>query len=149
MALETHELATLLVRMEQAVNETGGRFKTQGILVVGLFVLMGLGMGVQGSWGIAAFVWGFGVLLTFVFLKAASKNSPEKMQPVVDAMRDAPETIKLVRHYETSDSARMFVTQWLSIATEKNQLLLKATADWKQLLTYIKERCPDAKYLDK
>ena len=138
----------LLERMEQAVGETASRFKTQGILVVGLFVLMGLGMGLQGSWGVAAFVWGFGVLLAFVFLKAASKNAAERMRPVVDAMRDAPETITVVRHYETSDSARMFVTHWLSIATAKNQLLLKAP-DWEQLLVEIKERCPNAKYLDK
>lgn len=138
----------LLERMEQAVGETASRFKTQGILVVGLFVLMGLGMGLQGSWGVAAFVWGFGVLLTFVFLKAASKNAPERMRPVVDAMRDAPETITVVRHYETSDSARMFVTHWLSIATAKNHLLMKAP-DWEQLLVELKERCPNAKYLDK
>lgn len=138
----------LLERMEQAVGETASRFKTQGILVVGLFVLMGLGMGLQGSWGVAAFVWGFGVLLTFVFLKAASKNAPERMRPVIDAMRDAPETITVVRHYETSDSARMFVTHWLSIATAKNHLLMKAP-DWEQLLVELKERCPNAKYLDK
>lgn len=36
---------------------------------------------------------------------------------VVDAVRDAPDQIVLVRHDLTSDWMRVFVTRWLEITT--------------------------------
>ena len=43
--------AILLVRLEQAVNETAGRFKWQMALVAGLFAIFGISFAAIGSWG--------------------------------------------------------------------------------------------------
>ena len=141
--IETHELAALLVRLEQAVHETSGRFKVQMTLVAALFVAMGVGMAVVSSWAVAAFIWAFAGFIAFIGVRASKRTAPEKMQPVVDAVREAPDLIVLVRHYETSDSMRMFVTHWLEIKTATHRLLMKAP-DWEQLYAHLRRRCPNA-----
>jgi hypothetical protein len=141
--LETRELATLLVRLEQGVRETSGRFKVQMTLVTALFVAMGIGMAVVESWGVAAFVWAFAAGLAFIGVRASKRTAPAQMQPIFDAVREAPEQIVLVRHYQTSDSARMFVTDWIEIRTATHRLLMKAP-DWEQLFGYLRRRCPAA-----
>ena len=141
--LETPELARLLVRLEQAVHETSGRFKVQMGAVTALFIAMGIGMAVVSSWAIAAFIWAFAAGIAFIGVRASKRTAPAQMQPVVDAVREAPERIVLVRHYETADSMRMFVTHWLEIKTATHRLLMKAP-DWEQLYTYLRQRCPNA-----
>jgi len=143
--LDTGELAHLLVRLEQAVTETGKRFLTQMYLVTALFLLMAVGLTAQGTWEVGIFVAAFGLFIAWIGHRASSKNSPEKMRPIVDVVRNTPEAITLVRHYETSDSMRMFVNHWLSIADGKHQLLLKAP-DWEKLYGYLQRHCPHAKF---
>jgi len=144
-ALETSELAQLLVRLEQAVAETSGRFKVQMGVVAGFFVVMGLLMGLQGLWPVSAFIWAFAAFIAFIGVRAGKKTAPDKMQPVVDAVRDDPARIKLVRHYETSDSMRMFVVHWIELKTADHRLVIKAP-DWEQLYGYLRRRCPDAAF---
>ncbi len=146
--LETSELAHLLVRLEQGVAETGGRFKLHMTLVAGLFALMGVGMAIQASWAVAAFVWAFGAFLGWIGYKASTKNSPEKMRPAFEAVRDRPETISKIIHYTTSDSRRIFVTHWINIAAPGSHLLLKAP-DWETLVPLLQRRCPNAEYIDR
>ena len=145
--LETSELAYVLVRLEQAVHETAAGFRTSMGLVVGLFGLMGVAMIAQGSWPVGLFVFAFGGFLMFVGRKASAKTSPEKMRPVLDAVRDAPDTIALVRHYQTSDSRRMFVTDWLEIKTAEHRLVIKAKEDWQRIYAALGKRCPNAKFV--
>lgn len=143
--VETRELATLLVRLEQAVAETAGGFKVQMALVAGLFVVLGAAMGAMGTWAVAAFIWAFAVFIGFIGYRAGKRTAPAQMQPVVDAVRHEPAKIVSVRHYETSDSMRMFVTHWLEVKTETHRLILKAP-DWEQLYGILKQRCPDARF---
>ena len=143
--LEISELASLLVRLEQAVNETSGRFKVQMTLVVVLFVAMGAGMAAVSSWAIAAFIWVFAAGIAFIGYRAQKRTAPAQMQPVVDAVRDAPEQIVLIHHYETSDSMRMFVTDWLELKTQTHRLVMKAP-DWERLFGYLRQRCPNAQH---
>ena len=145
--LETSELAYVLVRLEQAVNETAAGFRRGMGMVVGLFVLMGIAMIAQGSWQISIFVFAFGAFLMFMGNKASAKTSPERMRPVMDAVRDAPDKITLVRHYQTSDSRRMFVTDWLEIKTADHRLVVKAKEDWDRIYAALGKRCPNAKFV--
>jgi hypothetical protein len=143
--LEIRELATLLVRMEHAVNETAAGMR-QGMFMVsglfGMFTLFGL---ISRVWGIAVFAAPFAIGIALLGRVAARKTSPERMRPVFEAMRDAPERIVYVRHYQTSDSRRLFVTDWLEIKTADHRLVMKAKDDWARLLDYVRRRCPNAK----
>jgi len=145
--LETTELAYLLVRLEQALEETAAGFRTSMGLVVGLFVLMGIAVAAQGSWPVSIFVFAFGGFLAFMGRKASAKTAPEKMKPVVDAVRDAPERILLVRHYQTSDTRKVFVTDWLEIKTAEHRFLMKANDDWERVYRALGKRCPAAKFV--
>ena len=143
--LDTRELATLLVRMERAVHETAAGF-TQGMMMVsglfGLFAVYGLA---TQQWGFVVLGAPFAIGIAWLGRVAARKTSPERMKPVLDAMRDAPDRIVYVRHYQTSDSRRVFVTDWLEIKTADHRLVMKAKDDWRQLLGYVRRRCPNAK----
>ena len=145
--LTTSELATLLVRMEQAIAETSRGFaygmSAIGLLFAGMAIAYGLAL---HQWGIAAFIAAFGVGLALLGRAAVKKTSPERMQPVMDAVKDAPERITFVRRYETSDSARMFVSQWLKVKTTEHRLIMKANDDWQTLGWFLKRRCPNATF---
>ncbi|MCA9677193.1 MAG: hypothetical protein H6709_13810 [Kofleriaceae bacterium] len=144
--LETGELAQLLVRMEQAIDQTAAGFRRGMTLVAALFLGMGLLYGVAyQQWGIAVVVAGFGGVIVLIGRAAARKTSPERMRPVMHAVRDTPEAVVLVRHYVTSDSARMFVSHWLEVKTAEHRLVMKAKDDWEQLLGYLTRRCPAAR----
>jgi hypothetical protein len=140
------ELAYVLVRLEQAVAETAAGFRFGMTLVAALFFMMALAYGAAFSqWGVAAFVAAFGAGIVLIGRGASRKTAPEKMQPVLDAIRDAPDRITIVRHYQTSDSRRFFVTDWLEIKTADHRLIIKAKQDWQRLLETLRARCPNAK----
>jgi len=145
--LETGELAYLLVRLEQAVEETAAGFRNGMFMVAGMFFLIAVGFAVQKAWGpvVLGGVAGAGIL--FIGMKASARTSPEKMRPVVDAVRDAPERITLVRHYQTSDTRKVFVTDWLEIKTAEHRLVVKAKDDWDRLYRALGKRCPVAKFV--
>jgi type IV secretory pathway TrbD component len=142
------DLAYLMQRLDEGLHETSAGFKRNGILVCGLFAVISISFAVQKAWGAAIFGLVFFVAIAFIMVKAAKRNAPERMKPVIDAVRDAPETIKLLRHYQSADSRRMFVTNWVQIATDKNHFLLKAK-DWERLMAILQSRCPNARVLDK
>jgi hypothetical protein len=145
--LESSELAMLLVRLEEAVGETAGRFRFQMGLVAGFFFLMALVYGAaMNEWGVAAFIAAFGVGMVVLGVVASRRTSPERMRPIVDAIRDAPERITLVRYYDSSDSGRMFVTHWIEIKTADHRLIIKAQEDFHQLYGYLERRCPNAEF---
>lgn len=145
--LETTELAYVLVRLEQAVTETAENFRRGMTMLVALFGIMGVIAVMQGSYGVLVLVVPFIGFFLFLGKKASAKTSPEKMKPVVDAVRDAPEKIALVRHYQTSDSRRMFVTDWLEIKTADHRLVVKAKQDWERIYAALGKRCPNAKFV--
>lgn len=145
--LETSELAYVLVRLDDAVQETAENFRRGMHAIVLLFVVMGVICVVQGSYGILVIVVPAVAFFVYLGNRASAKTSPEKMQPVVDAVRDAPETIALVRHYQTSDSARMFVTDWLEIKTADHRLVVKAKEDWERIYAALGKRCPNATFV--
>jgi hypothetical protein len=146
-ALETSELAYVLVRLEQAVNDTAASMR-QGMIMVGglfsLFVVIGV---VKQWWGFVVLGVPMAALMFWVGKKASEKTAPDKMRPVMDAVRDAPDRIKLVRHYQTSDSRRVFVTDWLEIKTDEHRLVIKAKEDWQRLYSALQRRCPAAKFV--
>jgi hypothetical protein len=145
--LETSELAWVLVRLEQAVRETAENFRRGMSMIVALFGIMGVIAVMQGSYGILVIIVPAIGLFFFIGHKASKKTSPEKMKPVVDAVREAPEKITLVRHYQTSDSRRMFVTDWLEIKTADHRLVVKAKEDWQRIYEALGKRCPNAKFV--
>src|SRR5678816_2308407 len=103
--MEISELAYLLVRLEQAVQETAAGFRGGMTAVAALFFGMAVIYGAAfHAWGIAAFIAAFGVGMVFLGRAASRKTSPERMQPVLDAVRDTPEKVVLVRHYQTAGS---------------------------------------------
>ena len=83
-----------------------------------------------------------GIGILFVGRAAARKTAPARMQPVMDAVRDAPDRVVSLRHYTTSDSRGMFVSHWLEIKTADHRLVMKAQDDWAELLGYLARRCP-------
>jgi hypothetical protein len=144
-ALDPHELTHLLSRLERAVLETARGFRIGMALVAGLFFAMALAYGLAfDQWGSAAMIAPFGVGVLWLGRRAAARTAPDKMRPVVDAVRDAPQRITLVRHYQTSDSRRVFVTHWLEIRTAEHRLVIKAKHDWERLYRALAARCPAA-----
>ncbi len=116
--LEISELATLLVRMERGVEETAAGFQRGMTMVALLFFGMAL------LYGASFQAWG-----------------------MVDAIRDAPERVVSIRHYQTSDSRRFFVSDWLEIKTADHRLVVKVQGRWQALLDLATRRCPGAKIL--
>jgi type IV secretory pathway TrbD component len=145
--LEVSELAYLLVRIEQAVQETAAGFRRGMFMIAGLFLLIAVSFAVQQAWAAAAFGALFGGGMVVIGMKASTRTSPEKMKPVLDALRDAPERITLVRHYQTSDSRKVFVTDWLELKTAEHRLVIKAKHDWERLYRALGKRCPVAKFV--
>lgn len=144
---ETSELAYVLVRLEQAVAETAESFRRGMTVLVAGFGIVGVICAVQGMYGPLVLVVPMIAMFVLLGKKASAKTSPEKMKPVVDAVRDAPEKIALVRHYQTSDSRRMFVTDWLEIKTAEHRLVIKAKDDWQRIYAALGKRCPNAKFV--
>jgi hypothetical protein len=138
------EQARLLSRLEGALNETSAGFARGGVLVCGLFLVFVIGFAAKGAWFGAGFSAFFGVGIFLLMRVAVRRNAPEKMRPVLEAVRDAPERVTLLRHYQTSDSQRMFVTDWVQIRTAEGHLLVKAKDDWQELLAMLQRRCPNA-----
>jgi hypothetical protein len=92
-----------------------------------LFFVMALVYGIaMGQWGIATFIAAFGVLMVVIGVTATRRTAPERMRPVLEALRASPGDIVLVRHCETSDSHRLFVTHWIEVKTGDHRLLVKA-----------------------
>ena len=139
----------LMTRMEESLHATAAGFKRSGFFVCGMFALFVIISLSEKAWGAAAFCFAFFAIIFFIVYKAVKKNSPERMKPVIDAVRNAPETITVLRHYQTSDTRQVFITDWVSISTAKNQFLLKANKDWERLMAILKARCPNAKVLEK
>jgi len=143
--VDVKELALLLVRMEQAVADTGRGFALGMMAIAGFFALMAVVYAlVIHVWGIAAILVGFAAGMAWLGRAAARRTSPERMQPVLDAVRDAPGKVETLRHYTTSDSRRVFVSHWLEVRTAQHRLVMKAQDDWVVLLDILRRRCPGA-----
>lgn len=141
-ALAEHGHSALLVRLEQGVGQTAKGFRRGTFFVGGLFFAMAL-LYVQHL-EIAAFIAAFGAVLILLGTIAVRRNAPERMAPVLAALRDAPDRIELIRHYTTSDSRRIFVTNWIEVKTDQHRLLVKANTDWDRVLEQLAQRCPHA-----
>ena len=145
--LDNAQVTNLMTRLDQGLHETAAGF-TRGTMWVGaLFFVIAVSFAVQGAWGAAAFGGVFGGAIVALGVVAARKNTPEKMRPVVEAVRDAPERVVSLRHYQTSDTRRVFVTDWLEIRTAEHRMIFKAKKDWQDVLDLLKQRCPTAKVL--
>ena len=111
VAPEAAELGYVLVRLEQALTDTSAGLRDgAGMLGALFFLLGGLAGFTQWSWGIAALCAGGGVVTVLLGNAAGKKTAPDQMRPVFEAVRDAPERVVLVRHYQTSDSRQIIVT---------------------------------------
>lgn len=144
----TPEAEDLVARLERALHETGAGFQSGGMWVTGLFTVCAVIFAVRQFWAGMVFSALFGGGVFLLMRAAARKNTPERMRPVVDAVRDAPERVVSIRHYQTSDSLRLFVTHWLMIKTADAHLLAKAKDDWEPVLAMLKRRCPDAQIIE-
>jgi hypothetical protein len=141
------ELEHLLRRLEHALTETSAGLRDGTGMVGAMFFLLGGVYGfVQWSWGVASLCGGAGILMVMLGNRATKKTAPEQMRPVYEAVRDAPERVVSVRHYQTSDSRHIFVSDWLEIRTADHRLVIKAKDDWEQLYKVLQRRCPAAQY---
>jgi hypothetical protein len=145
--LSTGELAELLVALERGVADTARGFRGGGIAVGGLFVAMALVFAARGAWGVAVVVLVFGGGIGAISVVAMNKTSPERMQPVFDAVRDRPGDVTWVRHYTTSDSMRLFVRHWIEVKTATHRFVMQVER-WDRLLSLLRRRCPGATFVD-
>lgn len=136
-------------RMEESLTGTARGFKRTGIYLCGLFLLFVIMFAAERQWAATAFVLVFFAFLFWITRRAVIRNSPERMRPVLEAVRNTPETVMLLRHYVTADTRRIFTTDWVSVATKDHQFLIKAPKDWERLVAILKARCPNAKFVDK
>src|SRR5689334_5747487 len=90
------EQARLLARLESALRETSAGFARGGVLSFGFFVVLAIALAATGAWSFAGLVAFVGVGVFLFTHAAARKNAPEKMRPVLEAVRDAPERVKLL-----------------------------------------------------
>jgi hypothetical protein len=141
-ALKDDELR-LIARLSVDAAETPERFRRQGqIMVIGSIVVAALAA-VQHIWFLIAVCLVFGGLMLLLFRAAAAKNGPERYEPVLRALREAPERVRTISHAETSDSRRMFVSHWIVVTTDDGLLRVKAD-DWQTVLAAVAARCPGA-----
>src|SRR5262245_27809133 len=98
MPVPRSELDELLARLDEAVEGTAAGFKRGGYLVCGLILALAVSFAVQRAWGVTAIVAAFGVGIFLIMRAAARRNAPEKMRPVVAAVRDTPERVVSLRH---------------------------------------------------
>jgi len=144
-ALSQEGLDILLADLGSRAGRTAVGFRRGMFLVSALFFVMAPVYGIKfNQWGIAAFIAAFGVGMMVIGVTAARRTSPERMLHVLSALRNSPGQISLVRHYETSDSHRMFVSHWIEVKTDKHRLVVKADRDWQELLDFLSRRCPQA-----
>jgi hypothetical protein len=130
----------LLARLEEGMRRTAAGFRRGTFLIGGLF--LGISLLYLQHLEIAAVIAGFGACIALVGVVAVRRTSPEKMAPVLDALRDDPHQIRGIRHYTTSDSRRMFVTHWVEVKTAEHRLLVKANRDWEWLIEGLEHVCP-------
>ena len=142
--LSPGERDALFARLERGVAETAAGFTRGALLIGGLFFLMSIALVAKGAWGVALLAGGFGAALVLLGVVAARRTSPERMRPVIEALRSSPETIVSVGHMQTSDSRKMFRTQWIEVKTAEHRLFIKANDDWQELLDRLQRLCPQA-----
>jgi len=142
--LSTEQRAEMLARIEAGLNATAAGFK-RGMMWVGLlFFVMAAFFVVKGAYAIGLVVAAGGSGIMAIGTLAARNTAPARMKPVLEALSVAPGLIASVRHYETADSARMFVSHWIEIKTADHRLVLKANDDWQGILEYLIRHCPKA-----
>jgi len=81
--VEVDKLAHLLVRLERGANETAAGFTGGMTMVAGLFGIFAVIFAMQHRWAISALMIGVAAFMVWLGRKAAARNTPETMLPVV------------------------------------------------------------------
>lgn len=138
------ELTALVRRFERGIEETTGKFRSQGTMIaVGSVAMAGLSA-VRQIWFLVPVCLLFAVG-TWALMRAAARNSgPEKAAPVLEALQRAPGRVKRISHRVTSDSKRLFVTHWVEVISDEGRIYIRADDDWSALLDAVARRCPQA-----
>lgn len=139
------EQARLLARLEHALHDTTAGLARGGVLSFGFFLVLSITLAAMDAWAFAGLMTLVGVGVLWATHATARNNAPEKMRPVLEAVRDAPERVTLLHHSESSDSNYMSSTHWVLIRTTEGHLLVRATHDWQELLAMLQRRCSNAK----
>jgi hypothetical protein len=140
----TDEEIRLIGRLTADSAETARRFRQQGLVIlIGSFVVAGIAA-LRALWFLVPFALGLGGAIYWLGRVAARKTSPERAAPVLVALREAPERVRSIRHAETSDSRRIFVSHWVEVKTDDGLLRVKAD-DWRELMDALARRCPSAR----
>ncbi len=138
------ELAYLLKRVGESVDQTRGRMRNRTLAMSGLCVAGAVAAAASHQWvgvGIA------GVLAACsagMGAGAIQRAAPEGTRPVLEAVRDAPERIRSVRHHRPRYAP---VAHWLEITTADARLTVEAD-DWQRLYSALQRRCPAATFVD-
>ena len=61
----------------------------------------------------------------------------------ITALLRAPGRVKRISHRVTSDSKRLFVTNWVEVISDEGRIYVRAE-DWSALLDVLARRCPQA-----
>lgn len=142
MALRDDEIR-LIARLTVDARETAARFRRQStVILVGSLVVAAIAA-LRAIWFLVPVCVLFGAGIRLLGRAAANKSSSERSDPVLAALRDAPERVQTIVHHETSDSHRMFVSHWVVVTTADGQLRVRAD-DWEALIDKLRQRCPDA-----
>jgi hypothetical protein len=142
--LDAVEMQGLVTRLEEGVAATARGFRIGAVWVSALFFSIGAYHFVVSQWEIGLLCVAAGVVTGSVGLLAAHRNKPERMLPVLEAVRVQPELVVRVRHTTTSDSRGVFVTHWITVSTADRYLMIKANHDWQRLTHLLARRCPHA-----
>lgn len=142
--LDASELAYLLERLGQSVDQMPGKMRGRTLAIAGLCLAgaaagaashQWVGVGIAGV--LAACSAGMGA-------GAIKRAAPERTRPALDAVRDAPERITSVRHHRPRYAP---VAHWLEITTADSRLTVDAD-DWQRLYSALQRRCPAATFVD-
>lgn len=138
------ELTLLVKRFERGIEETTGKFRSQGMtIVIGSVVVAGLAA-LREIWFLVPICLLFGVAVWFLMRAAARNSGPEKAAPVLEALQRAPGRVKRISHRVTSDSKRLFITHWVEVISDEGRISIRADDDWSALLDAVARRCPQA-----
>lgn len=137
------DVAPLIRRLEAAIDETRRKYMTGGkLVVVGSVVVAGLAA-VRHIWFLVPVCLVFGAAMYLLMRVAIKRTGSAVAAPVLRALADTPDRVLTVEHRQTSDSMRLFVTDWIEVKTADGRLFVRAP-DWESLIEQLAHRCPAA-----
>ncbi len=139
----------LIARLERGVSETAPRFLRHTMMIGALFAGLAIALGpIRGCWFHCAAIALLGCACVALGVAAIRRTNPERMKPVINALRAEPHRVTAIRHLMTSDSSRVLISHWIEVETDSARLAIRANCDWAEVFEKLARLCPHASVLD-